>query len=170
MNALSLEKTVTKKSCRIVGRCRNAGELYVRPEFPIDPSVMSSLVSLQPNQQQIYAPSVLTFRINSRIHRPRAFLIIARLRFSAATFSNNSGGTISSAQAFRRKTASPTLNRKLTKNAGAKHFRIVALRRPDWNDGFRLQARDPIRRWPRDSVEWYSSARRRHQQPGLIET
>jgi hypothetical protein len=80
MNALSLEKTVTKKSCRIIGRCRNTGELYVRSLSPTDPSGRSSLVSLQPNLREIYAPSVLRFKVNSRTLRPGAFLIIVRLR------------------------------------------------------------------------------------------
>jgi hypothetical protein len=41
MNALSLEKTVTKKSCRIIGRCRNTGELYVRADSQV---CLSSLI------------------------------------------------------------------------------------------------------------------------------
>lgn len=80
MNALSLKKTVTKKSCRIIGRCRNTGELSVRSSSPTDPSGRSSLVSLQPNLREIYAPSVLRFKVNSRTLRPGAFLIIVRLR------------------------------------------------------------------------------------------
>ena len=47
---------------------------------PTDPSGRSSLVSLQPSLRQIYAPSVLRFKVNSRTLRPGAFLIIARLR------------------------------------------------------------------------------------------
>jgi hypothetical protein len=82
MNALSLKKTVTKKSCRIIGRCRNTGELSVRSSSPTDPSGRSSLVSLQPNRREIYAPSVLRFKVNSRTLRPGAFLIIVRPGFA----------------------------------------------------------------------------------------